>query len=60
MMTEATTEELMQAYEQLRSSYDKIRKQRNSAAKAYYRRNSKDILARIKAKRLANLEQAEN
>ena len=60
MMTEATTEELMQAYEQLRSSYDKIRKQRNCAAKAYYRRNSKDILARIKAKRLANLEQAEN
>ena len=60
MMTEATTEELMQAYEQLRSSYDKIRKQRNNAAKAYYSRNSKDILARIKAKRLAILKQAEN
>ncbi len=51
-LIEVTESELRKEYEEIQKKYYKIRKKRNNAAKAYYRRNAKDILARIKRMRL--------
>jgi hypothetical protein len=60
MLSEMTESELLEEYYEIKKKYDKIRKQRNNAAKAYYRRNAKDILARIKRKRLDEQQSLEH
>ena len=50
MLSEMTTEELMEAYQDIRKKYEKVRKQRSNPLKSYHRRNAKDLVARIKAR----------